>query len=149
MGRLANMGNRQASDEIGKLMDAKGVPLAEVAENLNEYCSHLDDSAGDERNQIQNFLNVMIRRSNGDVVAAEEEKRPEVASSRTQEKEEKKEKRTSTENTSKGSDVKRAASPVAEKRPSGHSDRKEKKHKKEQKKQRTRSATPSEEADYS
>merc|ERR1712113_206871 len=64
--RLANMGNRQASDEIGKLMDAKGVPLSEVSETLNEYCSHLDESARDEREGILNFLKVMIRRSDGE-----------------------------------------------------------------------------------
>merc|ERR1712056_84857 len=53
--RLANMGNRQASDEIGKLMDAKGVPLSEISDTLEEYCSHLDDSAQGESEDIRNF----------------------------------------------------------------------------------------------
>merc|ERR1711992_433395 len=63
--RLANMGNRQASDEIGKLMDAKGVPLSEVCDTLDEYCSHLDDSAKEERDEIRKFLDIMIRRGRG------------------------------------------------------------------------------------
>merc|ERR1712066_779911 len=67
--RLANMGNRQASDEIGKLMDAKGVPLSEVNETLNEYCQNLGEAAKSEADEIRRFLSVMVRRSNGDVAA--------------------------------------------------------------------------------
>merc|ERR1712113_1186002 len=61
--RLANMGNRQASDEIGKLMDAKGVPLPEVSETLNEYCQNLGEAAKGEADEIRRFLGVMVRRS--------------------------------------------------------------------------------------
>merc|ERR1712190_376437 len=70
--RLANMGNRQASDEIGKLMDAKGVPLSEVSDTLNEYCQNLGEAAKAEADEIRRFLSVMVRRSNGDAGAIAE-----------------------------------------------------------------------------
>merc|ERR1711920_392559 len=41
--RLANMGNRQATEEISKLMDAKGVPMSEIVDTIEEYCAQLDD----------------------------------------------------------------------------------------------------------
>merc|ERR1712217_389411 len=42
--RLANMGNRQATEELARLLDTKGVSVEEVFETLAEYCEHLDDS---------------------------------------------------------------------------------------------------------
>merc|ERR1712083_733398 len=35
---------------------------------MGEYCTHLDESAREERDEIRKFLNVMVRRANGDVV---------------------------------------------------------------------------------
>jgi len=67
--RLGNMGNVQATEEIGRLMNAKGVPLSEVCETLQEYCTHLDDSAGAERGELRKFLCAMVRRCGGDVEA--------------------------------------------------------------------------------
>merc|ERR1719203_953942 len=37
--RLGSMGNRQATDEIGKLLNTKGVPLEEVCDVIAEYCA--------------------------------------------------------------------------------------------------------------
>merc|ERR1712190_107941 len=54
--RLANMGNRQAIDELAKLLDIKGVSIEEVFETLAEYCEHLDDSARDEKKEISGFV---------------------------------------------------------------------------------------------
>merc|ERR1712190_132749 len=82
--RLANMGNRQATEEISKLMDAKGVPMSEIVDTVEEYCSQLDDSASDERDEIKNLLSVMVRRSNGEAsaLAAHNKKDPEPARSK-------------------------------------------------------------------
>jgi len=60
--RLTNMGNRQATDEIGKLLDIKGVPLSEVRATLEEYCGHLDDSAREERDEIRSFMVATAKR---------------------------------------------------------------------------------------
>merc|ERR1711957_1073863 len=60
--RLANMGNRQATDEIGKLLDIKGVPLEEVCEIIEEYCSHLDTSAKAEQQELRNFAKALVDR---------------------------------------------------------------------------------------
>mmetsp|Transcript_105720 Transcript_105720/g.340991 ORF Transcript_105720/g.340991 Transcript_105720/m.340991 type:complete len:687 (+) Transcript_105720:79-2139(+) len=65
--RLGNMGNREAAEGIGKLLDAKCVPLAEVCDTLEEYCMHLDGSARDERDELRNFLRALVRRCGGDV----------------------------------------------------------------------------------
>merc|ERR1712194_298969 len=60
--RLANMGNRQATDEIGKLLDIKGVPLEEVCNVIEEYCSHLDTSAKAEQQELRNFAKALVGR---------------------------------------------------------------------------------------
>merc|ERR1712160_111244 len=60
--RLANMGNRQATDEIGKLLDIKGVPLEEVCNVIEEYCSHLDTSAKAEQQELRNFAKALVDR---------------------------------------------------------------------------------------
>merc|ERR1711957_496569 len=59
--RLANMGNRQATDEIGKLLDIKGVPLEEVCEIIEEYCSHLDVSAKAEQEELRGFARNLVK----------------------------------------------------------------------------------------
>jgi len=81
--RLANMGNREATEEIGKLMDAKGVPLSEVVETIAEYCTHLDDSAEEERSEIQAFLKNLARRCGGDEAVKALEAVPGAASCAT------------------------------------------------------------------
>jgi len=69
--RLANMGNRQATEEIGKLLDTKGVPLEETVSVIEEYCSHLDDSARKEREELRACARGLIRRCAPDEAAAE------------------------------------------------------------------------------
>merc|ERR1711972_1069009 len=54
--RLANMGNREATDELAKLLDIKGVAVEDVFETLAEYCAHLDNSAREERDEIRTFV---------------------------------------------------------------------------------------------
>jgi len=68
--RLVNMGNRQAADEIGKLLKIKGVPVEEVLDTVEEYCSHLDDSAHPERDELQGFARALARRYAPDAEAA-------------------------------------------------------------------------------
>eukprot|EP00425_Heterocapsa_triquetra_P022840 CAMPEP_0195134422 /NCGR_PEP_ID=MMETSP0448-20130528/150609_1 /TAXON_ID=66468 /ORGANISM="Heterocapsa triquestra, Strain CCMP 448" /LENGTH=602 /DNA_ID=CAMNT_0040172521 /DNA_START=21 /DNA_END=1826 /DNA_ORIENTATION=+ len=67
--RLVNMGNRQATEEVGKLLDVKGVPVEEVCETMVEYCSHLGSSAREEREEISTFTIALARRCNGDEMA--------------------------------------------------------------------------------
>merc|ERR1712083_339499 len=86
MGRLANMGNRQATEEISKLMDAKGVPMSEIVDTVEEYCAQLDDSASDERDEIKNLLSVMVRRSNGDASASAAQNKKDVEPARSKDK---------------------------------------------------------------
>eukprot|EP00928_Gymnodinium_smaydae_P024700 TRINITY_DN19914_c0_g6_i1.p1 TRINITY_DN19914_c0_g6~~TRINITY_DN19914_c0_g6_i1.p1 ORF type:complete len:710 (-),score=216.59 TRINITY_DN19914_c0_g6_i1:72-2093(-) len=62
--RLANMGNRQVSDEITKLLDTKGVPLQEVLATTKEYCEHLDASkASREVEELARFARALAARS--------------------------------------------------------------------------------------
>lgn len=70
--RLVNMGNRQASEEIGKLMDAKGVKLSEVRDVLGEYCKNLGKAAQDERKEVMSYLRAMMTRYGGDADVAVE-----------------------------------------------------------------------------
>jgi len=65
--RLVNMGNRQASDEVGKLMDAKGVKIEEVQHVVLEYCKNLGDGAADERKEVRSYLRAAVARYGGDV----------------------------------------------------------------------------------
>merc|ERR1712157_449117 len=58
------MGNRQATDEIGKLLDIKGVPL-------EEYCAHLDSSARAEQQELRGFARSLVRRCITDAAIAE------------------------------------------------------------------------------
>jgi len=58
--RLANMGNRQATEEVVKLMDTKGVPIEEVTDVIDEYCSHLDESAQAEREDIKGCSRMLV-----------------------------------------------------------------------------------------
>merc|ERR1712187_233735 len=53
--RLASMGNRQAAEEITKLLDVKGVPVQQVLEIVREYCNRLDDSARQEHQDLMNY----------------------------------------------------------------------------------------------
>lgn len=69
--RLSNMGNRQATDEIGKLLNIKGVPLEEVCDIIEEYCSHLDDSASAEQQELRGAARTLVRRFAADADAAE------------------------------------------------------------------------------
>jgi len=61
--RLANMGNRQVADEITKLLDIKGVPLKEVLATVEEYRSHLDNSARQEKDELRNYARAIAKRS--------------------------------------------------------------------------------------
>lgn len=70
--RLVNMGNRQASEEIGKLMDAKGVKLSEVRDVLVEYCKNLGKAAQEERKEVMSYLRAMMTRYGGDADVAVE-----------------------------------------------------------------------------
>mmetsp|Transcript_12294 Transcript_12294/g.18456 ORF Transcript_12294/g.18456 Transcript_12294/m.18456 type:complete len:181 (-) Transcript_12294:65-607(-) len=70
--RLASMGNRQATEEIGKLLNIKGVPVVEICQILSEYCSHLDDSAAEERKQLQKLGISMAKRCASDDEEAKE-----------------------------------------------------------------------------
>jgi len=72
--RLVNMGNRQAADEIGKLMDVKGVKLEEVRDVVLEYCHNLGEPAKDERKEVRTYLRSMLARYGGDISTLEEEK---------------------------------------------------------------------------
>ena len=60
--RLANMGNRQVSDEITKLLDIKGVPLKEVLDTVEEYRSQLDSSARPEKDELRNYARTIAKR---------------------------------------------------------------------------------------
>merc|ERR1712137_105571 len=60
--RLANMGNRQVSDEICKLLDTKGISTDEVSETILEYNTHLNESAVEEKAQLSSFLKKMLSR---------------------------------------------------------------------------------------
>jgi len=71
--RLVNMGNRQASDEVGKLMDAKGVKIEEVQAVVIEYCKNLGDAAADERKEVRSYLRASVSRYGGDVNALDAE----------------------------------------------------------------------------
>ncbi|CAJ1375473.1 unnamed protein product [Effrenium voratum] len=72
--RLVNMGNRQASEEIGKLMDVKGVKLAEVRDIVLEYCrTNLGPLAREERKEVMAYLQAMLTRYGGDASLVEEE----------------------------------------------------------------------------
>jgi len=71
--RLVNMGNRQASDEIGKLMNLKGVKLEEIRDVVQEYCRHLGDAAADERKEVRGYLRALMLRYGGDVNSLEME----------------------------------------------------------------------------
>merc|ERR1712070_940100 len=63
--RLANMGNRQVADEIGKLLDVKGISLKEVRETVEEFASNLDDAAREEANELRGFVKALIRKCGG------------------------------------------------------------------------------------
>merc|ERR1712070_753191 len=63
--RLANMGNRQVADEIGKLLDVKGISLKEVRETVEEFADNLDDAAREESNELRGFVKALIRRCGG------------------------------------------------------------------------------------
>lgn len=67
--RLASMGNRQMADEIGRLIDIKGVPLKEVADTVLEYCSNLGEAASAESVELRSFLRAMLKRFGADVPA--------------------------------------------------------------------------------
>eukprot|EP00913_Durusdinium_trenchii_P027224 g25542.t2 len=60
--RLVNMGNRQASEEIGKLMDVKGVKLEEIRNIVVEYCSNLGQKAQEERREVISYMRAMLTR---------------------------------------------------------------------------------------
>merc|ERR1712083_391125 len=143
--RLANMGNRQASDEIGKLMDAKGVPVSEVCDTLDEYCSHLDGSAKSESDEIRNFLNTMVKRNKGDTSELAPEEDP-VAASGTHEKKKKKDKkdkkdaRNDSHDESKSRIDERRSRSRSQKRPEETRERKEQTHRKEKRVHRSDSS---------
>jgi len=80
--RLVNMGNRQATEEIGKLMDVKGVKLEEIKKIVLEYCTNLGQEAQEERGEVISYLRAMLTRYGGDASAVEE---PAVAGSKTPE----------------------------------------------------------------
>lgn len=80
--RLVNMGNRQATEEIGKLMDVKGVKLEEIKKIVLEYCTNLGQEAQEERGEVISYLRAMLTRCGGDASAVEE---PAVAGSKTPE----------------------------------------------------------------
>lgn len=80
--RLVNMGNRQATKEIGKLMDVKGVKLEEIKKIVLEYCTNLGQEAQEERGEVISYLRAMLTRYGGDASAVEE---PAVAGSKTPE----------------------------------------------------------------
>lgn len=80
--RLVNMGNRQATEEIGKLMDVKGVKLEEIKQIVLEYCTNLGQEAQEERGEVISYLRAMLTRYGGDASAIEE---PAVAGSKTPE----------------------------------------------------------------
>lgn len=80
--RLVNMGNRQATEEIGKLMDVKGVKLEEIKKIVLEYCTNLGQEAQEERVEVISYLRAMLTRYGGDASAVEE---PAVAGSKTPE----------------------------------------------------------------
>eukprot|EP00929_Paragymnodinium_shiwhaense_P118708 TRINITY_DN90629_c0_g1_i1.p1 TRINITY_DN90629_c0_g1~~TRINITY_DN90629_c0_g1_i1.p1 ORF type:complete len:667 (-),score=192.20 TRINITY_DN90629_c0_g1_i1:42-1952(-) len=61
--RLANMGNRQISEEMSKLMDIKGVPQEQVLGTIAEYRAHVDESAVEERRQVREFAGVFAKRA--------------------------------------------------------------------------------------
>jgi len=63
--RLANMGNRQVADEIGKLLDVKGIPLDEVRVTVDEFAANLDESAREEREELRGFMKALVRRCGG------------------------------------------------------------------------------------
>lgn len=63
--RLANMGNRQVADEIGKLLDVKGISLDEVQATIDEFVANLDDSAREERDELRGFTRALIKKCGG------------------------------------------------------------------------------------
>lgn len=70
--RLVNMGNRQATEEIGKLMDVKGVKLDEIKKIVVEYCTNLGQQAQEERGEVISYLRAMLTRYGGDAGGVEE-----------------------------------------------------------------------------
>jgi beta-catenin-like protein 1 len=77
--RLGNMGNIQATEEIGKLLNSKGVPLSEVCSTIEEYCAHLDDSANSEIDEIRSFTKALVKRCGGNVETLCPEPKPKTA----------------------------------------------------------------------
>ena len=54
--RLANMGNREMTNMVIRLMDLKGVEFKEVDETINEYRGALDESAKEESDELKKLL---------------------------------------------------------------------------------------------
>lgn len=60
--RLAAMGNREATEQLARLLNSKGVAATEVCATLEEYCAHLGDAAAEEREEVRGLARALLRR---------------------------------------------------------------------------------------
>merc|ERR1719383_48403 len=82
--RLGNMGNEQVAEEIAKLLGSKGVSFKEIGSVVQEYCSHLDVSAAEEKRELCSFVKSLAKRCNCDDFEGWEEAAPNLIESRAE-----------------------------------------------------------------